>query len=58
MIKRAWITAENVNELLTDNGYLGEVDLLSIDIDGNDYWIFKAIVMRMRSISISVPRRS
>jgi len=43
MIKQAWITAENVNELLTDNGYLGEVDLLSIDIDGNDYWIFKAI---------------
>jgi hypothetical protein len=42
-VKQAWITAENVNELLTDNGYFGDVDLLSIDVDGNDYWIFKAI---------------
>ena len=38
-----WITSENVNELIRSNGFSGEVDLLSLDIDGNDYWILKAI---------------
>jgi hypothetical protein len=40
---KAWITAENVNTLLTQAGAAGEVDLLSIDIDGNDYWVWEAI---------------
>jgi hypothetical protein len=39
----ATITTENVNKILTENSYLGEMDLLSIDIDGVDYWIWKAI---------------
>jgi hypothetical protein len=40
---RAWVTAENVNELITANGFRGEVDLLSLDIDGIDYWLWNAI---------------
>jgi hypothetical protein len=39
----AWITVDNVNELFTSHGMSGEIDLLSIDMDGNDYWIWKAI---------------
>ena len=39
----AWITPETVNQLLEQHGYTGEVDLLSIDIDGNDYWVWKAL---------------
>src|SRR5450755_419181 len=39
----AWITPENINELITSNGFAGEVDLLSLDMDGMDYWILKAI---------------
>lgn len=39
----SFVTAENVNQLLSDNGISGEIDLLSIDIDGNDYWVWKAI---------------
>jgi len=39
----AWITTENVNKLITENGVNGEIDLLSIDIDGVDYWIWKEI---------------
>jgi hypothetical protein len=39
---RAWITEENIDGLIADH-VPGPVDLLSIDIDGNDYWIWKAV---------------
>jgi hypothetical protein len=38
-----WITVANVNELLIKSGSAGEVDLFSLDMDGNDYWIWNAI---------------
>lgn len=38
-----FITAENINELLVKYGYTGNIGLLHIDIDGNDYWVWKAI---------------
>ncbi len=40
---QAWLTAENINELLLKSGVSGAVDLLSLDIDGMDYWVWKAI---------------
>lgn len=39
----AWIEVENVNRLIQENGFEGEVDLLSLDLDGVDYWIWRAI---------------
>jgi len=39
----SWITRENVNKVIKDNGYEGEIDLLSIDMDGVDYWIWDSI---------------
>lgn len=42
-IKQAWITVDNVNSLLSGIGAPENVDFLSLDIDGNDYWIWKAI---------------
>lgn len=39
----AWITAENVNELLENAGVSGAIDLFSLDIDGMDYWVWKAL---------------
>jgi hypothetical protein len=39
----AFITVDNINDLIKENGFEGEIDLLSIDIDGNDYWIWQAI---------------
>lgn len=39
----AWLTAENVNSLLTDAGATGPIDLLSLDMDGMDYWVWQAI---------------
>jgi hypothetical protein len=40
---QAWFTAENVNQVLKQVDVSGEVDLLSLDIDGMDYWVWKAI---------------
>jgi hypothetical protein len=37
------ITRENINGVLQMHGFTGEVDFLSIDIDGNDYWIWEAL---------------
>ncbi len=39
----AFITRDNINELLTRHGVQGDIGLLSIDIDGNDYWVWQAI---------------
>lgn len=39
----AFITTENINNIFTKNGLSGEIGLLSIDIDGNDYWVWEAI---------------
>ena len=39
----SFVTAENINSVLQSNGVRRTVDLLSIDIDGNDYWVWKAI---------------
>lgn len=41
--KCAKVTAENINDLVAEAGLSGEIDLLSIDIDGNDYWVWKAL---------------
>jgi hypothetical protein len=38
-----WVTRENVDELLREHGCAGELDFLSVDIDGNDYWIWEAL---------------
>jgi hypothetical protein len=40
-----WITRENINDLITRHGYAGEVDLFSLDLDGNDYWIWEAVTV-------------
>lgn len=39
----AWITADNINSLVAQHGFAGPVDLLSLDLDGNDYWILNAL---------------
>jgi len=42
-IKHAFLTAENINEHFEKNNVPKVFDLLSIDLDGNDYWIWNAI---------------
>jgi hypothetical protein len=42
-VVNAFIKKDNINELIAGGGISGEIDLLSIDIDGNDYWIWQEI---------------
>jgi hypothetical protein len=42
-IVHEWITKDNVNGIIEKAGYTGEIDLLSLDIDGIDYWLWKEI---------------
>ena len=39
----AFITKDNINQLILDSGLQGDVGILSVDVDGNDYWIWQAI---------------
>jgi hypothetical protein len=39
----AFITKDNINELISKMDFHEDLGLLSIDIDGNDYWVWKAI---------------
>jgi hypothetical protein len=38
-----FVTKENINEIILNNSFSGNIGLLSIDIDGNDYWVWDAI---------------
>jgi hypothetical protein len=42
-IEQHFVTVENINEILLRHRTLASPDLLTIDIDGNDYWIWEAI---------------
>jgi hypothetical protein len=53
MLQESLVTVENINPLIGQNGFSAEIDLLSIDIDGNDYWVWKAIdVVTPRVVAI------
>jgi hypothetical protein len=43
-VVNGFITKDNINSLIEkEGGISGEIDLMSIDIDGNDYWVWEAI---------------
>lgn len=42
-ILKGFITAENIESLFNSAKVPADFDYLSIDIDGNDYWVWKAI---------------
>jgi len=39
----AFIDTQNINSLIEKAGFSGEIGILSVDIDGNDYWVWEAI---------------
>ena len=36
-----FVTRDNLDALFAKYGFSGEIGLLSLDIDGNDYWVFE-----------------
>ncbi len=52
IVTQADITAENVNRVFDEAGIPYEFDLLSIDIDGNDLWVWEALAFRPRVVII------
>lgn len=38
-----FITTDNIDELFGAAGFRGEIGILSVDIDGNDYWVWDRI---------------
>lgn len=66
-----FITKENLNSLIENNGFKGEIGLLHIDVDGNDYWLWESlnivnpeiVIMEYNSVfgnksAISVPYKA
>ncbi|MEO9033274.1 MAG: hypothetical protein ABI285_08535, partial [Ginsengibacter sp.] len=41
--KHLFVDEENINDFLVQNSSKREIGLLHVDIDGNDYWIWKTI---------------
>jgi len=41
--ERVFITRDNINKVIINNGINGDIGILSVDIDGNDFWIWEAI---------------
>jgi hypothetical protein len=41
--KAAFVDRDNINGLIASAGIRGDIGLLSVDIDGNDYWVLEAI---------------
>ncbi len=39
----AFVTRDNINQLLGAAGFTGDIGLFSLDIDGNDYWVLQAL---------------
>lgn len=42
-VVESFLTTENINQTILEAGVTGEIDVLSIDVDGNDYWFWAAL---------------
>lgn len=42
-VRDVWIDRDNINSLFLEAGFSGPLGVLSIDIDGNDYWVWERI---------------
>jgi hypothetical protein len=39
------VTPQNINDMFARHGVEGSVDVLSVDVDGNDYWLWNALTI-------------
>lgn len=42
-LRREWITRDGINDIVRSAGFDGDIDLLTVDVDGMDYWIWQAL---------------
>jgi hypothetical protein len=56
-VRSEFITAENINAILAKYAVPHELDLFSLDVDGNDYWIWKALAYRPRVVIVEYNHR-
>lgn len=40
-----FVDRDNINSLISQGGLAGEIGLLSVDLDGNDYWVWERITV-------------
>lgn len=52
----AFVTRKNINKIIKENSFEKNVGLISIDIDGNDYWTWKA--MRVKPVIVIIEYNS
>ena len=48
ILEQAWVTRDNAQGLLERHGFAEDLDLLTLDMDGNDYWILESLTVRPR----------
>lgn len=53
---QALVDRDNINQIISQCGFSGDVDLIDIDIDGNDYWIWDEINIKPRVVLIEYKR--
>jgi len=53
-VKIEFVTAENIIDLLIKYNVPKVFDFLSVDIDGNDYWVLKTVLLKYRPQVICV----
>ncbi|MEY2399238.1 MAG: hypothetical protein QOJ00_2412 [Actinomycetota bacterium] len=41
--RSSFLDCDNINQVIADGGMRGDIGLLSVDVDGNDYWLLDAI---------------
>jgi hypothetical protein len=52
-VRNSWITPTSARELLSEaSKALGRIDCVSLDIDGNDYWVLKDLDLSQVSIIV------
>ena len=55
VLLQALVDRKNINTLIKKAGFSGEIDLFSLDVDGNDYWLFQALeVIKPRVLVLEI----
>ena len=52
IIVEKFVNAENINNVLKENGFNKKLDLLSLDVDGIDYWILDSLQPNISKIIV------